>query len=210
MTLNRPPPDEQLNFGEPTTPRAAATVLLLRGGDTTLEVLLVQREPAARFMGGAWVFPGGAVDEHEGEGDPAHRLAAVREVEEETAIRLPDPAALVLLSRWVTPTQFKIRFDTFFFLAELPAGEQAQVDGVECVDFRWLAPLEALEAERSGELLLVLPTIRHLELLAGFHNAAEALGRARGRTVELVQPRIFGRGESARVVLPDEPGWDVP
>ena len=31
-------------------------------------------------MGGVWVFPGGAVDAGEGEGDAAHRVAAVREL----------------------------------------------------------------------------------------------------------------------------------
>ena len=44
-------------------------MILLRGGADALEVLLVQRNPAARFMGGAWVFPGGAVDPGEGLGD---------------------------------------------------------------------------------------------------------------------------------------------
>ena len=40
-------------------------MILLRGGAERLEVLLVRRNPQARFMGGAWVFPGGAVDEGE-------------------------------------------------------------------------------------------------------------------------------------------------
>src|SRR5436309_6358439 len=86
--------------GEPTVPRQAATVVVLRGGAERLEVLLVQRTPKARFMGGAWVFPGGAVDAHEGEGDASHRAAAVREVQEEAGIALPDPAALVPFARW--------------------------------------------------------------------------------------------------------------
>ena len=43
-------------------------------------------------MGGVWVFPGGAVDAHEGEGDAAHRVAAVRELEEEAAVGGIDPA----------------------------------------------------------------------------------------------------------------------
>ena len=66
---------------------------------------MVQRTPKARFMGGAWVFPGGAVDAHEGEGDVAHRAAAVREVYEEVGITLPDPAALVPFARWITPPE---------------------------------------------------------------------------------------------------------
>ena len=83
-----PAPGEELNVtGEETVPRQAATVILLRGGADALEVLLVKRTPQARFMGGVWVFPGGAVDADEGEGDAAHRVAAVRELEEEAGDR---------------------------------------------------------------------------------------------------------------------------
>src|SRR5438105_9785908 len=107
-------PGEEYNPGPATTPRQAATVILMRGGDA-LEVLLVRRSPQARFMGGVWVFPGGAVDAAEGEGDDAHREAAVRELREEAAITLRDPTALVKFSRWITPAQVRIRFDTHFF-----------------------------------------------------------------------------------------------
>jgi 8-oxo-dGTP pyrophosphatase MutT (NUDIX family) len=68
MSRDRPGPGEELADGPPATPRQAATVILVRGGAAALEVLLVQRSPAQRFMGGAWVFPGGAVDAHEGDG----------------------------------------------------------------------------------------------------------------------------------------------
>src|SRR3954464_2508829 len=95
-----PEPGTILNEGEPTEPRQAATVIVLRGGAERLEVLMVQRTPKARFMGGAWVFPGGAVDASEG-----HRRAAVREVEEEAGLTLPDPAALVPFARWITPPE---------------------------------------------------------------------------------------------------------
>src|SRR3954462_13170454 len=99
MDADRPEPGAELNTGEPTTPRQAATVIVLRGGRDTLEVLLVRRNPEQRFMGGGWVFPGGAVDT--GEGAAAHRLAGVREVQEEPGLALPDAAALVKLSRWI-------------------------------------------------------------------------------------------------------------
>src|SRR5690349_13706311 len=96
MEVDRPAPGEELNLdAAPTRPRQAATVIVLRGGSDTLEVLLVQRNPAQRFMGGAWVFPGGAVDADEAlEGDLAHRLAGVREVAEEAQVALPGPEAL--------------------------------------------------------------------------------------------------------------------
>jgi 8-oxo-dGTP pyrophosphatase MutT (NUDIX family) len=208
MAVDGPEPGTQLNTGEPTTPRQAATVIVLRGGRDTLEVLLVRRNPAQRFMGGAWVVPGGAVDAGEGEGDAAHRLAGVREVFEEAALELPDPDALVKLSRWITPPEVSIRFDTHFFLAAAPGGQEARADGSECVDLGWFTPQGALDAYAREEIVLVFPTIRTLEQLAPFGSAAELLDWASGREVVPVQPRVVMQGETARIVLPGEPGYE--
>jgi len=207
MAVDRPGPGEELAEGPPATPRQAATVIVLRGGDRSLEVMLVKRNPAQRFMGGAWVFPGGAVDDHEGEGDAAHRLAGVREVAEEAAVELPDPAALIKFSRWITPAQVKIRFDTHFFLAPLPDGVEGRPDGRECVDLRWFTPRGALDAYVAEEILLVFPTIKHLEQLEPFGTATALLEWARGREVVPVEPKVVLEGEVARVVLPGEPGY---
>ncbi|HVR05099.1 MAG TPA: NUDIX hydrolase [Solirubrobacteraceae bacterium] len=203
----QPGPGEEYNPGPPTPPRQAATVILLRGGAERLELLLVKRTPAARFMGGVWVFPGGAVERAEGEDDSAHRAAAVRELREEAGIALPDAAALVKFSRWITPAEVRTRFDTHFFLAPCPPGQEPRVDGEECVEHRWFTPAEALQAHSAGEILLVFPTIKHLEQLSAFASASELLEYARGRVVEPVQPRIVVEGEVARVLLPGEPGY---
>jgi 8-oxo-dGTP pyrophosphatase MutT (NUDIX family) len=207
MDADRPAVGEELNDGPPTEPRQAATVIVLRGGSESLEVLLVQRNPGARFMPGAWVFPGGAVDASEGSGDAAHRLAGVREAEEEAGIALPDPEALVKFSRWITPRQVTIRYDTHFFLAPLPEGAEPRVDGGEVVAARWYAPEAALDAFRAGEIELVFPTLKHLERLARFESADALLDWARGRSVEPVEPRVVMQGEVARVVMPGEPGY---
>ena len=103
MEVQRPGPGEELNPGQESVPRPAATVIVLRGGADALEVLLVKRNPASKFMGGAWVFPGGAVDRNEGEGQPALRAAAMRELGEEAGIELNDPDTLIPFSRWITP-----------------------------------------------------------------------------------------------------------
>jgi 8-oxo-dGTP pyrophosphatase MutT (NUDIX family) len=203
----RPGPGETLNAGPPTVPRQAATVILLRGAGEGLEVLLVQRTPKARFMGGVWVFPGGAVDAGEGDGDQAHRAAAIRELQEEAAIELGRPDELVKFSRWITPAMVEIRFDTHFFLAPLPDGQEAKVDGEECIDLGWFAPQSALEAHRAGGLPLVFPTIKHLEQLGEFASADALLEHARGRSVEPVEPRVVVEGEVARILLPGEPGY---
>ena len=195
---------EELNdTGAETVPRDACTVIVLRSGNqAALEVLLVQRNPASRFMGGAWVFPGGAVDP--GETDVQ---AAARELREETAVTV-DPGALVAFSRWITPSQVKVRFDTRFFVTPLPDGEQPRVDGGECVDFGWFTPAGALDAHRAGDLLLVFPTIKHLEQLALFASADAVLAHARTSDVQTVQPRVVATGETARIVLPGDPQFD--
>jgi 8-oxo-dGTP pyrophosphatase MutT (NUDIX family) len=203
----RPGPGEELNSGPPVAPRQAASVILLRGGADSLELLLVKRTPKARFMGGVWVFPGGAVDAHEGDGDGAHRLAAVRELQEEASIELVSPDQLVKFSRWITPAAVSIRFDTHFFLATLPDGQEPAVDGEECVELGWFTPREALDAHTAGEILLVFPTIKHLEQLEDFASVDALLGYARGREVLPVEPRVVMEGEVARILLPGEEGY---
>jgi 8-oxo-dGTP pyrophosphatase MutT (NUDIX family) len=208
METDRPGPGEELNEGEETVPRPAATVILLRGGSERLEVLLVRRNPLARFMGGAWVFPGGAVDRNEGDGQVALRAAAIRELAEEAGIAIDRPDELLAFARWITPAQVKTRFDTWFYLAAAPAGAQARVDGAEVVEARWYEPAAALQAGRDGELLLVFPTIKQLEQLSGFRSAEALISHARSRDVRPVQPRVIVSGETARIVLPGEPGYD--
>jgi 8-oxo-dGTP pyrophosphatase MutT (NUDIX family) len=204
----RPAPDEELHDGEVTVPRLAATVLLLRGDETGLEVLLVQRTARARFMAGAWVFPGGAVDPGDGAGQAGLRAAGVREVREEAGIDLGPDAELVAFSNWITPAEVKIRFDTWFYLAAMPPGQDAEVDGCEIVDARWMAPGDAVAAGDRGEMSIVFPTVKHLERIAVYRSASRLLADARGLTVEPVQPRVVGSDEQARIVLPGEPGYE--
>jgi 8-oxo-dGTP pyrophosphatase MutT (NUDIX family) len=215
MDGDRTAPGEELNPGAVTVPRQAASVIVLRGGAAALEVLLLRRTPHARFMGGAWVFPGGALDPAdiaEGAsrlaGETAIRRAAQREVEEEAGVVLPAGAQLIPFSRWITPPEIRIRYDTHFFLAPLPAGAEARPDGHEMVAHAWHTPAGALAAYRAGGLELVFPTIKHLEQLSGFGSADELLRWAVGRTVVAVEPRVRVTGETARVVLPGEPGYE--
>jgi 8-oxo-dGTP pyrophosphatase MutT (NUDIX family) len=203
----RPGAGEEYNPGAATRPRQAATVILLRGGEEKLELLLVRRTPHARFMGGVWVFPGGAVDAGEGAGDEAHRAAAIRELREEAGVALGEPGELVKFSRWITPAEVQIRFDTHFFLAALPPGQEPRIDGEECVDLGWFAPRAALEAHGAGRIALVFPTIKHLEQLSDFASVDDLLAYARGRDVLPVQPKVLLEGEVARVLLPDDPGY---
>jgi 8-oxo-dGTP pyrophosphatase MutT (NUDIX family) len=197
---------EELNTGPVTPAREAASVIVLRDSEAGPEVLLVQRNPEQRFMGGAWVFPGGAV--HDEDGGPAE--AGRRELEEEAGVPLPDATGFVPFSRWITPEEAKIRFDTYFFVVEAPADIEPTCDGEECVDVRWLRPADALDAGKRGELILVFPTIKHLEQLSQFDSVEHALESARSREVEPVMPRIVVEQDAATIVLPGEPGYENP
>jgi len=195
------------------TPRPAASVIPLRRGgrhaDRGLEVLLLRRSDEARFMPGVWVFPGGAVDPEDGDGEEGFRACALRELAEEAGIELGGPELLVPFSHWITPEAVPVRFDTWFYLALAPAHSSPEPDGSEVVDAAWWEPAEALEAHRSGELSLVFPTIKQLEALVAPRTSEEALEAARGLPVEAILPRVVGEGTEQRVVLPGEPGYDA-
>jgi 8-oxo-dGTP pyrophosphatase MutT (NUDIX family) len=201
VRAERPAPGEELNTGDVVTPREAATLMLLRDGEGGVEVLMVQRNPAQRFMGGMWVFPGGGV--RDGDGDPL--ATAVRELEEEAGIRL-EASDAPAFSRWITPAELKIRFDTWFFVAAVPADTEPTIDGNECVDARWLRPDDALAACERGELDLPFPTYKHLEQLRGYESAAAVLDSVRGRTIEPVQPSLSGTPEAPEVLMPGDQG----
>ena len=151
MEVDRPGPGEELNPGEVTVPRVAASVIVLRDSGDGPDVLLVQRNPEARFMGGAWVFPGGAVDAVDGDDDGAHKLAGIREVQEEAGLELTGP----------------------------------------------------------DELLLVFPTIYHLQELTMIESVDRVLETASKRRIQPVEPRVaLDQGGVARVLMPGEPGYD--
>jgi len=203
---------EELNAGAPTDPRPAAAVVLLRRGgrhdSRGIEVLLGRRTPAARFMPGVWVFPGGAVDPTGTEpSESDYRSTALRELEEEVSVRLAEPAELVEFSRWITPVEVKIRFDTRFYLALAPAHCAPVPDGEEIVDASWFSPRDALERHTAGDMLLVFPTIRQLEALSRFPSAEEAIAVARSEPVEPILPKVDVSGAEPRILLPGDAGY---
>jgi 8-oxo-dGTP pyrophosphatase MutT (NUDIX family) len=211
MEERRRGPAEAPNLGEPSEPRPAASVVLLRRGgkhsDRALEVLLLKRTEKAKFMPNVWVFPGGAVDDGDGVDEARFKSCAVRELEEEAGIALPEDEELVLFSRWITPEVVSRRFDAWFFLALAPAHAPLRPDGVETTDAGWFEPAGALEAQAAGEIVLAFPTIKQLEALLPFRSSGEALSAHRGANVEPVLPKVIGTPEDNRVVLPGDPDY---
>ena len=185
-------------------------MILLRGGAEALELLLVRRTPKARFMGGVWVFPGGAVDAGEGDGDGAHRLAAIRELHEEAAVELSDPAELVKFSRWITPAAGAIRFDTHFFLATLPARPGAARSTARSASTSaGSRPRARSTRTRRARSCSCSRRSSTSSSSASSRASTELLDYARGREVLPVEPRVVMEGEVARILLPGEAGYDA-
>jgi 8-oxo-dGTP pyrophosphatase MutT (NUDIX family) len=176
----------------PATPRAAATVVLVRGaGASGCEVYLQKRAATLRFAPGHHVFPGGAVDPEDSACDvvarvatarafdgeegvtPAHVAAALRECTEECGVRL-DPGALRYFAHWTTPKASPIRFDTRFFLGRPEAGAAPRPCGSEAVEGAFWRPAAALDAFAAGRMRLLPPTEVTLRFVSQFESV-EAL-----------------------------------
>ena len=174
--------------------RPSATVVLFRETDAGPEILLVQRSGRLDFHGGAWVFPGGRVDDDEavragGDVLAAARAAAVRELMEETSVEVA-PDTLVPISRWTTPVEAPKRFVTWFFLGPVGAGAEVRVDGREIVASRWVSPPTAIAEHRAGKLDIPPPTFVTLLALAEAASLSQHCADCAGREPEIFEPRI--------------------
>ncbi|MGK2932612.1 MAG: NUDIX hydrolase [Solirubrobacterales bacterium] len=211
--LPEPGPSERINLGDPTEPRAAATVILLRDSDAdgSLEVLLLRRSENARFMPNVWVFPGGALDPEDGDGIEGLKTCAIRELHEEAGVELDPSTRLVPLARWVTPEVIKTRFDTWFFVAVAPPGIEIVPDGNEMTAERWVSPAQALAEYEAEEFAIVFPTVKQLEALVPSKNTATAMATAEAdpNSSRQVLPKVIGDERHHRVVLPHEDDYPV-
>lgn len=211
--------------------RPAATVIVLREGDP-FEFLLLRRNDKVAFMAGSYVFPGGRLDaaDHPAAGsalDPptftdltaaeeaAYRRAAVREVMEEANVAI-EPADLAPLAHWVTPEIEIRRYDTRFFLARLPAGQNPRHDDGEMTALEWMSPKAAIEKFERRELLLPPPTWTTIRQLEKWSSIDDVFAWARRRTVVRVMPGFIKTDTLTMLTLPGDPlfptipGWDVP
>jgi len=242
----------------PARPRDAATIVLARPTEGSgFEVLLLKRPSTSRFAAGAYVFPGGKIDEGDADSslaarmprtgrdaEPAAVLAALRELFEETGLLLADRrppaeheatvrAALLAdertfgdvarehdlrfnrthvcyFARWITPSRFARRYDTRFFLAELPSDRHDFEPDLtnEIAGATWVTPGRAVELFRTGHLPMLFPTRVTLQALSTFRLIEDVFERYASRRVEPVTPRLLIRGDSIRPVLPEDPEYE--
>jgi 8-oxo-dGTP pyrophosphatase MutT (NUDIX family) len=104
-------------------------------------------------------------------------------------------------SRWITPESEARRFDTRFFAAALPPGQEAQGVGREADEAVWVEPGEALASAARGDSYLLPPTAVTLAELARCETVAAAL--AAPRAIRPLVPEVTVTGDTVCLRLPD-------
>ena len=260
----------ELNSEVPTAaPRDAATVVMLRDDAAHgLEVFLLKRHGLSDVLGGAYVFPGGKLDDSDSQLDGTLHLdqppaqlhlslaepdltiakaqglfvAALREAYEESGVLFTtsplssngaykvvaqssfnqmlsiqtlclQTRALVPWSRWITPRMPSItnkRFDTRFFVAAVPADQDAQHDNHEATESIWVSPRLALEQYWAGQIELAPPQIMSLAHLARHTTVKGVLDAARCQQPPLVLPETFDENGTRVLCYPGDAAHSVP
>lgn len=119
-----------------------------------------------------------------------------------------DWRALVYFSHWITPRSFPIRFDTRFFLAPLPSGQEALHGPRETTEGRWVSPAEALAKHARGEFPLVFATENHLRRLVGPSTVEALLRFGREKPIRSLEPPTRpGDGLPQPYLLPEHLPW---
>lgn len=113
----------------------------------------------------------------------------------------PDISRTVYCSHWITPVAEPRRFDTRFFLAELPGGSEHSIDEREMSDAVWLAPAAALDAFRRGQLPMVFPTVKTIQLLAGYRSVDDMLAAFSEADVPPILPRLVRTERGVGIVV---------
>jgi ribonuclease/clavin/mitogillin len=142
------------------SPRSASAVILVKHLDRQLEVFWVRRAEHMAFQGGFYAFPGGQLDPNEDA-----MVCAARELFEEAGVCV-NPANFLEVVRWVTPASSPRRFDTRFFLAECPAGEEPRVNSEELELGEWIRPEDAVAKWMEGQILAAPPVMHAMRCLA--------------------------------------------
>ncbi len=111
-------------------------------------------------------------------------------------------------ARWITPEFEPRRYDTYFFVAALPAAQRTRWVAGEADLVAWVRPVDAVTGHGTGDFAMLPPTVETLRQLVPHGDVAASLAASAGRDAAVpVMPRAVLDGDGARMVLPGEPGY---
>jgi 8-oxo-dGTP pyrophosphatase MutT (NUDIX family) len=131
--------------------------------------------------------------------DAAHFLPMLRE---EGLVLATD--ALACLARWITPALESKLFDTRFFAARAPSGQEGRHDAHETTDSAWLTAADALAAYDAGQIQLAPPTYRTLLELAELRGTEAILNLRDGTVPVTYAPRFDATHREVTLLLPGD------
>lgn len=144
--------------------------------------------------------------EHRRAVDRRERRLAEICIEEELRIEVSD---MHYFGHWVTPAGAPRRYDTRFFLAAAPSGQQPVQDDREVISAQWITPTTALNEHLEGRFTMLPPTVANLRSLRNFDTAADAVAGAAALTeVPPMIPRVLSDDDGIRIVMPGDPDYD--
>jgi 8-oxo-dGTP pyrophosphatase MutT (NUDIX family) len=182
--------------------REAASAVVARDAEEGLEVLVLERSAASRFLPGYVAFPGGSTDEEDRElarrwfGTPeeARRACAIRELVEEVSLVLtrsglgqgdelagveaapPSADQLREIAHWVAPPRVPVRFDARYFAVRASEELEPVPDGGETAEAWWVSPARLLQDWSAGRRRLYWPTFFTVTEISGCRSVDDLFG----------------------------------
>ena len=112
-------------------------------------------------------------------------------------------------AHWITPEARSERFDTRFFLARHPVGQEASYDQKETTAEVWLTPKEALEENIRGKVILSPPTLKTLEDLSRFRNIGEVFNSLKKNEIRPILPVLTKISGNPLLIFPWDPEYEI-
>jgi 8-oxo-dGTP pyrophosphatase MutT (NUDIX family) len=112
-------------------------------------------------------------------------------------------------AHWITPEARSERFDTRFFLAHHPVGQEASYDQKETTAEVWLTPKEALEKNVKGIVILSPPTLKTLEDLYRFKNIDEVFNSLKKNEIRSILPILTKVSGDTLLIFPWDPEYEI-
>ncbi len=110
-------------------------------------------------------------------------------------------------AHWITPEARSERFDTRFFLARYPSGQEASHDQKETTAGAWITPQKALEENLKEEVALSPPTLKTLEDLSRFKTIEEIFASLRNREIKPILPVLTKISSGPLILFPWDPEY---